>query len=114
MTKMSTDLLVLDSLVDDIAAFAKKQIDYGDLSGPRFGAYVKLAWCTQSGTPCYSDCQNIADALQTLRNLEQNEQVDSFYVAMTAICMEAFPQVNTSPSDFDAIRRMGAALREVA
>ena len=65
---MSTDLLVLDSLVADIADFAKKQIDEGDLSGPRFGAYVKLAWCTQSGIPCYSDCQNITEALQTLRD----------------------------------------------
>ncbi|WP_321449180.1 hypothetical protein [uncultured Cohaesibacter sp.] len=111
---MSTDLLVLDSLVADIADFAKKQIDEGDLSGPRFGAYVKLAWCTQSGTPCYSDCQNITEALQTLRDLEQNEQVDSFYVAMTAASMEAFPHVNTPLCDFDAIRRMGAALREVA
>ena len=64
---MTKDLFLLDGLVSDIADFAKRQIDEGDLSGPRFGAYVKLAWCTQSGTPCYSDCQNIIDALQKLR-----------------------------------------------
>nr|WP_321462749.1 hypothetical protein [uncultured Cohaesibacter sp.] len=111
---MSTDLLILDALVADIADFARKQIEEGDLSGPRFGSYVKLAWCTQSGTPCYSDCQNIIDALQKLRALDDSEEVDNFYVSMTAASMEAFPQTATTLSDFDAIRRMGAALREVA
>nr|WP_319390131.1 hypothetical protein [uncultured Cohaesibacter sp.] len=111
---MSTDLFVLDSLVEDLAAYAKRQLEEGNLSGPRFGAYVKLAWCTQSGTPCYSDCQNIIDALQKLRDLDQDEQLDSFYVAMTAASMETFPRMNTALSDFDAIRRLGASLREVA
>nr|WP_321458092.1 hypothetical protein [uncultured Cohaesibacter sp.] len=111
---MSTDLFVLDSLVDDLAEFAKNRIDNGDLSGPRFGAYVKLAWCTQSGTPCYTDCQNILEALQKLRELDDDEEVDNFYVAMTAASMEVFPEAASTFSDFDAIRKMGTALRDVA
>ena len=33
---------------------------------------------------------------------------------MTAASMEAFPDVTSPLSDFDAIRRMGSALRDVA
>ncbi|WP_373237088.1 hypothetical protein [Cohaesibacter celericrescens] len=111
---MSSEFLALEALVADIAVFAKKQIDSANLSGPRFGAYVKLAWFGQAGDPCHSDCQNIIDALQLLRDLDDNSEIDTFYVAMTASSMGCFPNIENVPGDFDAIRRMSAQLRHVA
>lgn len=111
---MPADILALEMLVADIAVYAKQQIDNGSLSGPRFAAYVKLSWFGQSGSPCYSDCKNLLDALQVLRDFEDNSEVDTFYIAMTAALMECFPEPDQVLSDIDAIRRMSADLRKVA
>ncbi|TLP45527.1 MULTISPECIES: hypothetical protein [Cohaesibacter] len=111
---MPSDILALELLVADIAAYAKHQIDNGTLCGPRFAAYVKLAWFGQSGSPCYSDCKNLLDALQILRDLDNDSEVDTFYIAMTAALMECYPEPDQVLSDFDAIRRMSAELRHVA
>ncbi|WP_319531082.1 hypothetical protein [uncultured Cohaesibacter sp.] len=111
---MGTDVFALEALISDIADFAKTQIETSDLSGPRFGSYVKLSWFGQSGTPCYSDCQNLIDALQTLREFDDTGRIDSFYVAMTAALVEYFPDMDNVPADFDAIRRMSAQLGKVA
>ena len=111
---MPTNFLALEALIADIAAFAKTQMESTNLSGPRFGAYVKLSWFGQSGAPCYADCQNIIDALQTLRDCDDSSEIDTFYVAMTAALMECFPDIENVPSDIDGIRRMSAQLRMVA
>ena len=111
---MQTDALELELLIADITEFAKKQIESSDLSGPRFGAYVKLSWFGQSGTPCYSDCVNIISALQSLRDLDSNDEIDTFYVAATAALVEYFPEHGHALSDIDAIRDMSAQLAKVA
>ncbi|WP_316861452.1 hypothetical protein [uncultured Cohaesibacter sp.] len=116
---MSAELLVLDSLVADIANYAKLQLFEGNHSGAYFAAYVKLSWSAQSGSPCYTDCQNIIDALGMLRDLKsqddcEDEQIDGYFVAMTSALCEHFPEIDKVPGDIDAIRRMGAALRKVA
>lgn len=111
---MPADILALELLVAEIADYAKKQIENGSLCGPRFGAYVKLSWFGQSGSPCYSDCKNLLDALQVLRDLDNDSEVDTFYIAMTAALMDCYPEPDQALSDFDAIRRMSADLRKVA
>ncbi|SNY92467.1 hypothetical protein SAMN04515647_2741 [Cohaesibacter sp. ES.047] len=111
---MAANTFALEALVADIADYAKQQIESADLSGPRFGAYVKLAWFGQSGSPCYSDCQNLTDALQALRDFDNSGRIDEFYVAMTAASIENFPDIDRVPADFDGIRRMSAALGKVA
>ncbi len=111
---MPADLLALELLVADIAAYAKHQIENGSLCGPRFAAYVKLSWFGQSGSPCYSDCKNLIDALQILRDLDNDSDVNRFYIAMTAALMECYPQADQAMADFDDIRRMSAELRKVA
>ena len=111
---MPTDFLALESLVADIAGYANRQIKDGDLSGPRFGAFVKLAWFGQSGDPCYSDCQNIINALQMLRGLDDNSDIDTFYVAITASMVECFPHIEKIPADINDIRTMSARLLRAA
>nr|WP_321445320.1 hypothetical protein [uncultured Cohaesibacter sp.] len=111
---MPADILALELLVADIAAYAKHQIENGSLCGPRFAAYVKLSWFGQSGSPCYSDCKNLLDALQILRDLDNDSDVNRFYIAMTAVLMECYPQAEQAMTDFDDIRRMSADLRKVA
>ena len=111
---MPAHILALEILVADIAAYAKRQIDNGSLVGPRFAAYVKLSWFGQSGSPCYADCKNMLDALQMLRDLDDDNEVDTFYIAMTAALMDCFPEPEQVLPDINAIRRMSADLRKLA
>ena len=111
---MGKDLLALQALMDDIEAFAKQQLENSDISGPRFGAYVKLAWCTGSGEPCFSSCQSVLDALKILRDLDDVDEVNEFYVSMTARMLEGFPEGGEQLFDMDNIRKMGASLAKVA
>ena len=111
---MPTNFLALEGLLADIAAYAKMQIEQSELTGPHFATYVKLSWYAQSGSPCFADCQNMIDTLQALRDLEDDSEINAFYVAMTAALMDCFPDVEHAPQDIEEIRRLSADLRKVA
>lgn len=107
-------LLSLDLLLADIADYAKTKIEDGDIAGPRFGALVKLAWCCTSGEPCYSGCCTILQGLEQLRELADEPDLSAFHVAMTAAMTAHFPDGDTYPSDFDALRQLSAEIGKVA
>jgi hypothetical protein len=111
---MASNSLALQALVEDIAEFAKAQIEVADLSGPRYGAYLKLAWCGTAGMPCRSDCQSILDALQTLREVECMSELDNYYIAMFANIQDLFPEGNEPRYDMADIRKWSADIAKVA
>lgn len=111
MTNKSQELA---ALISKIETFAKKQLENSDISGPRFGAYVKLSWCAGSGEPCNASCQSIIDALKTLREHDDIEELNEFYVAMTAYMLDCFPDTNEEVASIDHIRKIGNALSKVA
>lgn len=111
---MATQMLALETLLSDIADFAKNEMETGDLSGRRFGALVKLAWCGQSGEPCFSLCESIIEALDILRDSQDNSTIDAFYVAVNAMVLELYPEQSKDSMTIEAIRDMSHALAKVA
>lgn len=111
MTNKSEELM---ALIREIEAFAKNQLENSDISGPRFGAYVKLSWCAGSGEPCNASCQSIIDALKVLREHDDIEELNAFYVQMTAYMLDCFPDTNDKTASIDHIRKIGNALARVA
>ncbi len=103
----------LKDLVGAIADYAQAKIDNGDVSGPRYGALLKMVWCGTSGEPCYTSCQSMVDAMQLLRELDQCEELDGFFIALTAIMLEAFPQGGAKLDDFAALRKMSSEIGKV-
>lgn len=103
----------LKDLVGSIADYAQAKIDNGDVSGPRYGALLKMVWCGTSGEPCYTSCQSMVDAMQLLRELDQCEELDGFFIALTATMLEAFPQGGAKLDDFAALRKMSSEIGKV-
>lgn len=111
---MSTDLLSLEALIEKIEIFAKDRLENGDISGPRFSAYVKLSWCAGSGEPCYSSCKSILEALQTLRNASDDDETSQLFIAMNAQMNETFGEVEEPVFDLGTIRQLSAQIAKVA
>lgn len=111
MVNSNTELM---ALIGRIEAFAKEQLENSDISGPRFGAYVKLSWCAGSGEPCNASCQSILDALKVLRDHDDIEELNEFYVAMTAHMLDSFPDSSQEMASIDHIRKIGSDLAKVA
>ncbi|HAT86965.1 hypothetical protein [Cohaesibacter gelatinilyticus] len=103
----------LKDLVGSIADYAQAKIDNGDVSGPRYGGLLKMVWCGTSGEPCYTSCQSMIDAMQLLRELDQCEELDGFFIALTATMLEAFPQGGAKLDDFAALRKMSSEIGKV-
>jgi hypothetical protein len=103
----------LKDLVGSIADYAQAKIDNGDVSGPRYGALLKMVWCGTSGEPCYTSCQSMVDAMQLLRELDQCEELDGFFIALTATMLEAFPKGGAKLDDFAALRKMSSEIGKV-
>lgn len=111
---MGTDMLGLETLIEKIAAFSKDRLENGDISGPRFSAYVKLSWCAGSGEPCFSSCKSILDALQALRDAGDDDETSQLFIAMNAQMTEAFGEVEEPVFDLDTIRQLSAEIAKVA
>ncbi|MCV6548138.1 MAG: hypothetical protein OIF56_12810 [Cohaesibacter sp.] len=110
---MLVEIHILKDLFNDIAAYAQDRIDNGDVSGPRYGALLKMLWCGTSGEPCYTSCQSMADAIQLLRDLDKCEKLDEFFITLTAQMLETFPNGGAELNDFDALRKMSSEIGKV-
>ncbi|MCT4654763.1 MAG: hypothetical protein N4A65_03015 [Cohaesibacter sp.] len=110
---MELDTESLRNLVGQIADFAQQRINDGDISGPRYGALVKMVWCGTSGEPCHASCQSLAEAIEQLRELDSCSELDGFYISLTAKMLEHFPAREDTLDDFAALREMSAQIGKV-
>jgi hypothetical protein len=110
---MLVEINTLKELVGTIADYAQAKIDNGDVSGPRYGALLKMVWCGTSGEPCYTSCQSLADAMQILREVENCAKLDGLFISLTAKMIEIFPDGGAKLDDFDALRKLSSEIGKV-
>lgn len=111
---MSAKLAGLEALIKEISDYATKQLELGNISGPRYQALLKLIWCGSSGEPCYSTCEAIVEALEKLREVEDDEELNAHFIAITASMLDIFPQGAGKLSDFDELRKISAQIGNVS